>query len=144
MKNTLFLFLGSADERFAILQQENDAIKTTVMGMLKQTQARYDADKQLLKKEMRKRDDKIRTLQQELWDSNAILKRLKQDKGLQESLSDSVRELFHDIKDNNSKESPTKNGGNRRSSTYDAAETILEGDGECAELKQLQTMLEQK
>jgi hypothetical protein len=123
------------DARFDILQQENDAIKTTIMGMLKSTQNKYDADKSLLKREMRKRDDKIASLQQELWKSNHLLKRLQTEN--HNALSQSVHNLIFEIK----QEEETTTSKGRRSSTYEAAETILEGDDECPEFKALETLL---
>lgn len=132
------------DGRYEILQQENEAIKNTIMGMLKQTQESYDADKIVLKKEMRKRDDRIKALQMELWQSNAVLKRLQEDKGATENFSQSFRTLIQDIKE--TREVAANSGGKdsalRRSSTYDAAERILEAEEKCEELKQLETMLQ--
>lgn len=122
------------DERFAVLQEENDAIKKTIMGLLYQTQEKYDRDKMLLKKEMRNRDSKIAKLQQELWKSNALLKRLQSD--YKPNLSESVSQL---ILEKETEETAKKE---RRSSTYEAVETILEDDSEPVELKQLQNLLQ--
>ena len=135
------------DDRFSVLQQENDAIKTTIMGLLRQTQEKYDADKVLLKKEMRKRDDRIRMLQDELWKSNALLKRLQGTSTIDEKLSQSVRNLITSKETKEDDDITTAAGGGnrnkkeRRGSTYEAAETILEGEADCAELTQLQNLL---
>ena len=104
--------------------------------MLKSTQEKYDADKVLLKREMRKRDDKIASLQQELWKSNSLLKRLQAENN--ESMSRSVHNLILEIKDAEVANSKTLI---RRSSTYEAAETILEGDDACPEVKELEKLL---
>lgn len=143
------------DDRFSVLQQENDAIKTTVMGLLRSTQESYDADKFLLKKEMRKRDDRIRALQDDLWKSNGLLKRLQaqgvgaNDAKLTASVSQylSHKPLMEDNED--AKESKEDDHhtyqhqkNNKRGSTYEAAENILEGKKkDCDELKQLQNLL---
>ncbi|CAB9510973.1 expressed unknown protein [Seminavis robusta] len=135
------------DERFAILQQENDAIKSTVMGMLKSTQEKYDADKMTLKREMGKRDAKIVSLQEELWKSNALLKRLKTNGSVDQSaLSQSMRNLISEIKETKdaAAEATGKGPKERRSSTYDAAEAILEENGECDEFKALETLLSRR
>jgi hypothetical protein len=117
------------------MQQENDAIKTTIMGMLRTTQNKYDADKVLLKREMRKRDEKIASLQQELWKSNFLLKRLQTEN--HDAMSQSVHNLLCEIQ----QDEETNKSPNRRSSTYEAAETILEGEDQCPEFKALETLL---
>lgn len=142
------------DDRFSVLQQENDAIKTTVMGLLRSTQESYDADKFLLKREMRKRDDRIRSLQDDLWKSQGLLKRLVQAQGMPSGadakLNASVSQLMTKMEEqDDAKETKEDDHAyhpnqkkNKRGSTYEAAENILEGKKkECAELKQLQNLL---
>lgn len=133
-------FTSERDDRFSILQQENDAIKTTVMGLLRQTQQKYDADKVLLKKEMQRRDEKISSLQKEVWECNDILKRVQGQTSARKHLSLSVKKM---LDEKFAKESIVKTPSTKElnSSTHAAVETILKGEAECAELKELQNLL---
>jgi len=159
------------DERFSILQQENDAIKTTVLDMLRSTQEKYDADKVLLRQELCKRDVQLARLQQDLWKSHSLVKQLvsqqtsnkntasiptatisnKEQKScksinIEASLSPSMRTLMTDIVNEKLDSSlgvkhPTGDSAGRRSITYQAAESILEDDAEYEEVKALETIL---
>ncbi|CAB9510974.1 expressed unknown protein [Seminavis robusta] len=65
------------DERFSLLQEENDVIKTTVMNMLQQAQTKFQDDKALLKWKLQKQEAETQQLRAELRKANAVLEQLE-------------------------------------------------------------------
>lgn len=57
-------------ERFSLLQEEGDLIRTGLMGALEETKKRYIDNKALMKQELQIRDQKITCLQEELRGGN--------------------------------------------------------------------------
>jgi hypothetical protein len=65
------------DERFNVLQEENDVIKATVMNMLHQAQTKYQDDKALLKWELQRKEQEVLLLRGDLRKVNASLAQLQ-------------------------------------------------------------------